>query len=384
MRCVAILVLATTLFAAPAGAEPNLSAAAERYNDQGKKLFSKGELEGAARKFRAAIAIDAQARYFFNLCFVLNARYQLDAALGACGEVAEAKGTDERLKSRAADLMKVIRKKQAAAREHDQHQAEGEGGGDQGKGPIDAGPAPDDAHAKGSNDSEGNEDPGDGGARVADRPADEGGDDGELTSKPVAYAVPFGRGRGQRVAIRSRPEPAPRSYHLGLLSGITFASQTESTFGGSSDTRTGFAVGAFLATSFSRPVVGQVELLYMQKGAQGDQGDLDLDYLAVPVVGKLLLKVGRTTHFYADGGLSLAFLIHSNGTDQLGMPVDVGSQISRFEISWVLGGGVAWHSRGKSAILLDLRHERGLNDVDKLSDFEVKSRVTTLRVGYAF
>jgi hypothetical protein len=69
---------------APAGPNPQ----AEALNDQGKTLFSdKKDYAAAADKFQQAIALQPDARYFYNLCYALEKLEQYDKAVQACDEV---------------------------------------------------------------------------------------------------------------------------------------------------------------------------------------------------------------------------------------------------------------------------------------------------------
>jgi hypothetical protein len=61
---------------------------AEALNDEGKDLYSeKKDFEGAAAKFRQAIAISPDPRYYFNLCSALDRLELYDQALEACDGV---------------------------------------------------------------------------------------------------------------------------------------------------------------------------------------------------------------------------------------------------------------------------------------------------------
>jgi tetratricopeptide (TPR) repeat protein len=74
--------------AAQTPAEPAADARAERLNDQGKSLFSdRHDYAAAAEKFRQAIAITPDARYYYNLCAALEKLGQVEPALEACEEV---------------------------------------------------------------------------------------------------------------------------------------------------------------------------------------------------------------------------------------------------------------------------------------------------------
>src|SRR6266568_3064285 len=61
---------------------------AEALNDAGKALYlDQQDYAAAAARFRAAIAIAPDPRYYYNLCTALQRLGQLDDALAACAEV---------------------------------------------------------------------------------------------------------------------------------------------------------------------------------------------------------------------------------------------------------------------------------------------------------
>ena len=61
---------------------------AETLNDEGKDLYSeKKDFEGAAAKFRQAIQLSPDPRYYFNLCSALDRLELYDQALEACDGV---------------------------------------------------------------------------------------------------------------------------------------------------------------------------------------------------------------------------------------------------------------------------------------------------------
>jgi tetratricopeptide (TPR) repeat protein len=115
----ALLVLVCALPARaddPAPASPQ----AEQINDQGKELYKNKDYLGAAAKFREAIQIYPDARYYFNLCATLEKAGDYDAALEACDAVYDHQPGDE-LKGKTGQRAAVIR---AAKRKRDQDQAQ--------------------------------------------------------------------------------------------------------------------------------------------------------------------------------------------------------------------------------------------------------------------
>lgn len=82
-------------------------ARADKLNDEGKALIQQVNFEAAAEKFRAAIAISADPRYYFNLCYTLDRQGKLREAKAACEAVA-AGGSDARLVEKARNRLVEI------------------------------------------------------------------------------------------------------------------------------------------------------------------------------------------------------------------------------------------------------------------------------------
>jgi hypothetical protein len=100
--------------AAAQTAAPN--PAAEALNDQGKELYKARDYQGAAAKFREAIGIAPDARYYFNLCATLEKTGDYDGALEACDSVYANNPSDElkgKTGARAADIRKAKRERDA-------------------------------------------------------------------------------------------------------------------------------------------------------------------------------------------------------------------------------------------------------------------------------
>jgi tetratricopeptide (TPR) repeat protein len=88
----AICVLVVLARAASAETPAELAAKA---NEAGKDLFGAQKLVEASGKFRAAVMLDPQPKYYFNLCEALYRRDVFAAALEACKAVATLHPTSE-------------------------------------------------------------------------------------------------------------------------------------------------------------------------------------------------------------------------------------------------------------------------------------------------
>ncbi|RMH38732.1 MAG: tetratricopeptide repeat protein [Deltaproteobacteria bacterium] len=93
-------------------ADSDAVARAEQLNDEGKRLFRAGDLEGAATAFAGAVAIVADPRYYFNLCFAYEALERYDDALAQCRAALDHNPSD-RLRAKTQTRIDIIERKRA-------------------------------------------------------------------------------------------------------------------------------------------------------------------------------------------------------------------------------------------------------------------------------
>src|SRR5690349_1073029 len=100
-----LLVLA---FARPALAQSEDDRArAEKLNEEGKRQIALVDFDGAAGSFRAAIQIQPDPRYYYNLCYTLHRAGKLREAHASC-EMAAADKKDPRLAAKAKERLTMI------------------------------------------------------------------------------------------------------------------------------------------------------------------------------------------------------------------------------------------------------------------------------------
>jgi hypothetical protein len=92
---------------APSGGD---AARADGLNEEGKTLYKNKDYMNAAAKFRQAIQLSPEARFYYNLCAALDLGNDLDGALAACGEV-YTHGPSPELKGKTDERVKTIRAK---------------------------------------------------------------------------------------------------------------------------------------------------------------------------------------------------------------------------------------------------------------------------------
>lgn len=126
----------------------------------------------------------------------------------------------------------------------------------------------------------------------------------------------------------------------------------------------------------------QPELLYIQQGTRATGGDLDLNYVQLP----LLLKINfgmEDFPIYVNAGPSFGYLLNS--------PLNFGdinlTDRNRLDIGLQFGGGLGIKA-GPGNVLLDARYGFGLTDLynqDNVPDSQNKSKnnVFQFTLGYA-
>lgn len=117
-------VVAALLIASPALAQKTPAQRADELNNEGKQAYKAKNYAGAAAKFRQAIVLSSEGRFYFNLCFVLQKQAKYREAKTAC-EAVSVENSTEALVAKTGDF---IRDKL------EPHLASSDGGGDTGGG----------------------------------------------------------------------------------------------------------------------------------------------------------------------------------------------------------------------------------------------------------
>ena len=145
------------------------------------------------------------------------------------------------------------------------------------------------------------------------------------------------------------------------------------------ENRTGFVGGVFATIKFDDNIAIQPEILYNQKGAKLDLGEVDLSYIDVPV----LLNVYIFKGLHAQIGPKFGFVIG----DDLPSEVTVNGvsqelETNSFDLDAVLGVGYKF----PLGIRADVRYLYGLNDVLELETNNEGSKISVWQfsIGYSF
>jgi hypothetical protein len=99
--------VATLAVTTPAMAQSNAERAAQ-LNDEGKALMQGQQFAQASERFRQAITLSAEGRFYFNLCVALYQQGEFGNALTACKAV-EANGADAALKGKTDKMIGKVK-----------------------------------------------------------------------------------------------------------------------------------------------------------------------------------------------------------------------------------------------------------------------------------
>ncbi|MBW2938964.1 PorT family protein [Aureisphaera sp. CAU 1614] len=157
---------------------------------------------------------------------------------------------------------------------------------------------------------------------------------------------------------------------LGIKAGMNFSNITDAT--GLSN-KTGFVFGAFAGAKLGDKVGIQGDLLYSQQGAEFDGGEIDLNYVNIPVV----LKYFLTESIHIHGGPQFGFVVDDN-VKSVFQDIEEDVDSKSFDLTGVIGVGVDL----PFGIRLDGRYNFGLTDVFEGGDG--KNSVVIVSAGYSF
>lgn len=152
--------------------------------------------------------------------------------------------------------------------------------------------------------------------------------------------------------------------------------------------------GGFVVLPLNGHFALQIEGLYTPKGGKLRSGEsatstLMLDYVEVPLLGRITAARSPSGSFHVFGGPSAGFRINakfrvaSSGTvGTSGFADDISAAVERFELGMIAGGGL---DAGRH-LVIDARYFWGLTDVNRdVSDGNhLRNRAFTILAGLRF
>jgi opacity protein-like surface antigen len=173
-----------------------------------------------------------------------------------------------------------------------------------------------------------------------------------------------------------------KSVSFGVKGGVNFSSMTGEDID-NPDSRTSFHVGALVEIPVSDMFSVQAEAMYSGKGfdfeyegTDGDNAELQLDYIDVPVLAKIYVTKGLSI----EAGPQISFLINeeldSNPNSDSG-DIDLDSAES---VDFGLAGGLSFQT--DMGIFATGRYSYGLSEIYK--DVDVHNTNFQIGIGYKF
>ena len=161
------------------------------------------------------------------------------------------------------------------------------------------------------------------------------------------------------------------------------------------DHRVSLGGGGFVVLPLGGRTAVQIEALFTPKGGKLPQetdditATLILDYIEVPLLGRVTVNRSSSASFHAFGGPSAGVRInakeqvaYTGGVIRSGVSNDISSEIARFELGLVAGGGVDVGRYG----VIDARYFWGLTDVNRNASEgnRIRNRGLTILAGLRF
>lgn len=180
-----------------------------------------------------------------------------------------------------------------------------------------------------------------------------------------------------------------QDVHGGVRAGVHVAdvSFSESDADADFGRRTGLVAGAFLVVPLSPSFAIQPEVLFSQKGTSGSQrgvtGELKLDYLDVPILGRFWARAGSRSTIHVFAGPSLNFRLRARVRGSFAGETseqNIDDEIKAFDAGLVMGAGVQ-----VGRLIVDGRYTWGVTNISKdEAEVTAKNRGLSLTAGIRF
>jgi hypothetical protein len=153
-------------------------------------------------------------------------------------------------------------------------------------------------------------------------------------------------------------------FRLGLKAGPNFSTLTGNIDGTTYESRTGFHAGALAEIKPTGKFALQAEALFSAQGAKADAQDLDLSYVAVPLLAKYYL-IGDI--FALELGPQFSFLLDE---------ANQAFESQKFDLA--VAGGASVNITKK--FMLSARYLRGVSEITE--NYKLTNAVFQISIGY--
>lgn len=199
-------------------------------------------------------------------------------------------------------------------------------------------------------------------------------------------------------AFAPRPVAAAVDIGLGVKGGLSLASQKWSDDSSASKSLTKPVFGVFFAFNLNKSFAIQPEIYYLTQGGIYTYESLEeitykyidtYKYLHIPVLAKLRLMPGKKLTPIVFAGPAVGVLLSAHykyfvdGVEEFDK--DIKANLEKMNFSIVFGGGVE-HKMGKYMLILDVRYDLGLANIDGYNDptDTLKTRALMFMIGVGF
>lgn len=144
--------------------------------------------------------------------------------------------------------------------------------------------------------------------------------------------------------------------------------------------------GVFGELPLTQNFTVSTEINYSNEGSRFDNGPIDktrITYLEIPVLANIYLTNGNIKpKLFA--GPSMSFLMNAENVLTDGSEIEIDEAYEENEIGVVLGAGMDIKIMQENYLLLDIRYDFGMTEVDELDIGSFRNRGLRLNVGFSF
>jgi Outer membrane protein beta-barrel domain len=180
--------------------------------------------------------------------------------------------------------------------------------------------------------------------------------------------------------------PAIVNAQLGIKAGLNFTNVT-SVASVNNQSSSGFNVGIFYTTPYTRVIGSKTELVFSRQGYNYETGEVtgkvNLDYIMLPTY----MCINITKYFQIQVGMQFGYLMNANvdsaNKSSAGLPVSVNGAMSFYNrFSYSVGGGVEVHPF--KGLLVGARLNVGLTNLYKMPDMTAMTNMTNIATQPSF
>ncbi len=173
-------------------------------------------------------------------------------------------------------------------------------------------------------------------------------------------------------------------WSIGLEAGPSFSKYGQDA--SETDLKAGFLLGANLNYSIRNTYGITGKLLYAQKGAKDGNVKQTLNYIEVPVVGRVFFNRDGKFRPNLFAGPSFGFLTGAKSKTGSADRVDIDNYkdiFNTFDLGLTGGLGLNYEIAPNTRFLIDFRYTHGLTDISKTTANEINNQSIAITAGFS-